>query len=189
MKINYYAIPALLTSAALLAAFNGTSAKKNAELAKSQIVLRDMENGKADSAKTADIISAANALEGFAAKKGLHLTIEVKNREISITSDPKKTAAPVDPKKQAPPTTTPAAGTGEQGEDKEKTLQDSAAVLSFFRNAGSLPYKMSYKSLCIGIDCKSAIEAVISFGVETTTKPSPEVAAEGATQPPPKANP
>ncbi len=189
MKINYYAIPTLLTAAALVAAFNGVSAKKNAELAKSQIVLRDTDTGKSDSPKTAEIISAANAIEEFAAKAKLPLSIEIKSREITMSSAQKKSTAPLNPKAQPPRPATPAEGTGEQGEDKDKTLQNPTEVLSFFRDVGSLPYKMSYKSLCIGLDCKSAIEAVISFGEETTTKPSPEVAAEGATKAPPKANP
>ncbi len=188
MKITYYAMPTLLTAAALLAAFNGVAAKKNAEMAKSQIVLRNSETGKTDSAKSADVISAANAMEGFAAKAGLPLTVEVKHREITISSEHKKASASTAPKGQPPLPAPPAESAAEQVEDKSKTLQNSAAVLSFFRNVGSLPYKMSYKSLCIGQDCKSAIETVISFGSEapkTEPDPPPDAAPKAA----PKATP
>jgi hypothetical protein len=148
-KIALYAIPSVLAVGSIFMVGKGLHITKDAALASSQIVIRQADSTKIEAAKAADIISAANAIEGFAAKCNLPLTVEIHRREITICSATKS----ADGK------------TPEQAsDDKEGVLKNFNAVMSFFSSISTLPYKMSYKSLCVGMDCKAGIEAVISFG-------------------------
>ena len=146
-KLGYYAIPIVLALGTILMVSKGVQVKKDSAIASSNIEIRKADTTKIEAAKEADIISAANAIEGFAAKSDLRLSVDIHNREIAISSEIKNNDGK------------------EDNGDKGEILENYDGVTAFLTNISTLPYKMAYKSLCVGLDCKGAgLEAVISFG-------------------------
>ena len=145
-KLSLVSVVLLVLAAALL--LKGAGLKKDATLAASKITLRQ-EAAKVEKANPVDLITAKNLIESLAAKHNVPVTVVVRQGGEIVMQ---------------------AVATDDA--EKRHILDNYDGIMSVFSAISGLPYKMTYKSACIGMDCSNPIDVTFAIGDAPTPPPA-----------------
>lgn len=185
--VKSYLVTVLLAAMVLYPAIKGMSIKKEAVMMASQLTMRQ-DNPAAGASKdatavtSADLIRAKENIEAYALANNVPVKVKASGTDITISSAPVANAAETTGQNAPQPTRTEPLT-----EDKAATLshfyddETGKGLLNFLGMVSDMKYKLSYKSLCIGVDCNAGIEIVLSS--DSKAKPGGNVAPAPAAKP------